>query len=222
MRLRYEQALWVSIGTFGAAWGCGETPRGTAADPASSSTNEVASGDDQSDAGSGPRARLAVSISLASCGVDGRYSLPEDDSVFASSEPDISATQLADIPRLVNGEGGASVSCSVVHGPDNRLSFSASAGLGNTRRFTLNTGESSVPSDAASAPGTADVSFLHPRAIPVRTGHSCDVNVALTPAGEMLVDFECLPPNSTFQAANIDTPNCQAVGRLVIDRCATE
>lgn len=219
MRLRYEQALWVS---FGAIIGCGETPRGMAADPDSSSTNEVASGDDQSDAGSSSRARLAVSISLGSCGVDGQYSLPVDDSVFALSEPDISETQLAGVPRLVNDEGGATVSCAVVHGPDNRLSFSASAGLGNTRRFTLNTGESSAPSDAASVPGTADISFLHPLTLPARTGHLCNVNVALTPTGETLVDFECFPPNSTFQADNIDTPTCQAVGRLVIDRCATE
>ncbi len=169
-----------------------------------------------------PPARLAVKLELAGCGVDDQFSLPEDPVVRSTLEPTIPQIQLDQLPRMVEGEGGASVSCSVVESSPNNFSFTASAAVGNTRRFTIDSGVTTGPSGASKGTGTATVSFLNPRTIPARTGTNCTITTELAPAGggALLLSFNCSPPNSTFRAETLDTPNCTAAGTVVIDRCS--
>lgn len=168
-----------------------------------------------------PPARVAVRLELGQCGVDGLYAMPNDDLVRTTLQPSIPQAQLDALPRMVEGEGGASVSCSVVESSANTFTFSASAAVGNSRRFTLQ-GSSTGPSGAGKGAGKARVSFLNPQTIPARSGNDCDITTELAPAGggAMLLTFNCSPPGSTFSAETIDTPNCQAAGTVVIDRCS--
>lgn len=170
-----------------------------------------------------PPARLAVNLELASCGVDGQYTLPDEDALVKTTlQPSIPQSQLDSLPRIVEGEGGASVSCKVTESSPNNFTFSASAAIGSTRRFTLDGGVTTGPSGAAKGAGTATVSFLNPFTIPNRTGLNCAITTELAPAGggALLLSFNCSPPTSTFQADNIDTPTCVASGTVVIDRCS--
>ncbi len=166
--------------------------------------------------------RLAMNIELAGCSVDNLYSLPEDPTVKATLQNNIPQIQLEELPRLVDGEGGASVSCSVTETAPNTFSFSASASLGNSRRFTLSSGSTAGPSAAGNGAGTATVTFLNPLTIPSRGASNCVISTEIAPAGggALLLEFICSPPNSIFRAENIDTPNCSASGAVVIDRCS--
>jgi hypothetical protein len=167
-----------------------------------------------------PPARLAASLELASCGVDGLYALPEDDAVRTTLQPNIPQSQLDVLPRLVEAENDASVSCSVVESAPNTFTFSASAAF-KARLYTLE-GTTTGPSGATKGAGTATVSFFHPLTTQLRTGNNCAITTELAPAGggALLLSFNCSPPTSTFQADNLDTPNCSASGTVVIDRCS--
>lgn len=169
-----------------------------------------------------PPARLAVNLELASCGVDDQYALPEDPLVRTTLQASIPQSQLDALPRMVEAENGASVSCSVVESSPNNFTFSASASVGNTRRFTLNGGVTTGPSGVGKGTGTATVSFLHPNTIPARTGTNCTIETELAPAGggALLLSFDCSPPTSTFQAESLPGVNCSATGTVVIDRCS--
>jgi hypothetical protein len=169
-----------------------------------------------------PPARLAVNLELAGCGVDDGYTLPEDTLVRTTLQPSIPQSQLDTLPRMVEGENGASVTCAVTESSANSFTFSASAAVGNSRRFTLDGGTTTGPSGGTKGTGTAMVSFIHPNTLPLRTGANCVITTELAPAGggALLLSFNCSPPNSTFRADNIDTPNCAATGTVVIDRCS--
>lgn len=169
-----------------------------------------------------PPARLAMNIELAGCGVDNAYSLPEEPLVRSTLQNSIPQVQLDALPRMVDGEEGASVSCSVVESAPNTFTFSASASVGSSRRFTLNGGTTTGPSATGEGSGTATVSFLHPLTIPARGASNCVITTEIAPAGggALLLEFICSPPGSTFRADTIDTPNCSASGAVVIDRCS--
>lgn len=169
-----------------------------------------------------PPARLAMNIELAGCSVDNRYSLPEDPTVKSTLQNSIQQVQLEALPRMVDGEDGASVSCTVTETAPNTFSFSASASVGNSRRFTLTSGSTLGPSASGRGAGTATVSFLHPLTIPARSANNCVISTEIAPAGggALLLEFVCSPPNSTFGAETLDTPNCTASGAVVIDRCS--
>lgn len=167
-----------------------------------------------------PPARLAVNLELAGCGVDNLYPLPEEEEVRTTLQPSIPQSQLDQLPRVVEGENEASVSCSVVESAPNTFTFSASAAF-QARLYTIE-GTTTGPSGAGKGAGTATVSFIHPFTAQLRTGNNCAITTELAPAGggALLLSFNCSPPNSTFQADNIDTPNCSASGTVVIDRCS--
>jgi hypothetical protein len=163
-----------------------------------------------------------MNIELAGCGVDNAYSLPEEPLVRSTLQNSIPQVQLDALPRMVDGEEGASVSCSVVESAPNTFTFSASASVGSSRRFTLNGGTTTGPSATGEGSGTATVSFLHPLTIPARGASNCVITTEIAPAGggALLLEFICSPPGSTFRADTIDTPNCSASGAVVIDRCS--
>lgn len=169
-----------------------------------------------------PPARLAVNLEMAGCNVDGQYTLPEEPLVRSTLQVSIPQSQLDTLPRMVDGEAEASVSCSVVESMPNTFTFSASAAVGNSRRFTLTGGVTTGPSGTAKGMGTANVSFLNPNTIPVRSGTACTVSTELAPGGggALLLYFNCSPPDSTFQNSDLPSDSCSASGTVVIDRCS--
>lgn len=169
-----------------------------------------------------PPARLAMNIELSSCGVDNLYSMPEDPAVKSTLQNNISEGLLQQLPRFVDGEDGASVSCTVVESSPNTFTFSASASVGASRRFTISSGTTAGPANGQEGQGTATISFLHPNSIPARTGNNCVISTAVAPAGggALLLEFNCSAPGSTFANPSLDTPDCSASGTVVIDRCS--
>lgn len=169
-----------------------------------------------------PPARLAMNIELSGCGVDNLYSMPEDPAVKSTLQNNIAASLLEALPRFVDGEDGASVSCAVVETGPNTFTFSASGSVGASRRFTLDSGTTTGPANGQNGQGTATISFLHPSSIPARTGANCVISTEVAPAGggALLLEFNCSPPGSTFTNPSLDTPDCSASGALVIDRCS--
>jgi hypothetical protein len=163
-----------------------------------------------------------MNIELSECGVDNLYSMPEDPAVKQTLQNNIAASLLEALPRFVDGEDGASVSCSVVESAPNTFTFTANAAIGASRRFTIDGGTTTGPANGQNGRGTATISFIHPNSIPARTGVNCVISTEVAPAGggALLLEFNCSPPDSTFQNSSLDTPRCSASGAVVIDRCS--
>lgn len=210
---------------LGAPLACSETsnhvPNEHATEASATDVAATEASNGASDAG--PPGRLAVRIALASCGVDGEFTMPNDDERVLGLLGGITQAKLDQLPRLVNGEDGALVACSVTETADNQFSFSASARTAYWS-FGLGYGAAPGPSSSGSGLGHADVWFLSPHTIPARSGNMCQVEAVqvLEGGGGLLLEFTCSPPNSTFESVAIDTPNCAATGTVVFDRCSWE
>ena len=157
-----------------------------------------------------PPSRVAVSIDFAGCTTSGKFSLPEDPAVKQKLTPSIIAGDLQALPRLVDGQNGAEVSCRVSETAPGAFEFSANGRIGNSH-FSISGGSS------VAGAGTASQISFRVRQTDYRAGSNCTIDTELAPegGGAMLAPFTCKP----FHDPSVPNESCSGVGTFALDVC---
>ena len=169
-----------------------------------------------------PPPRVAVKLELVGCYVDGIRAVPDDEAGLVRSKlaVTITAPDLADLPRQVDGQGGKA-SCSVEETAPNQFAFEAKASTSNqASEFEMRGGNAAghPNKDAARGAGTATfMSFKNP-ATGYRESTNCTIQTELSKegGGALLYSFDC--PEASDPG--VPETGCSINGTVVIDRCA--